>query len=602
MAYLGSRAFLQCVAPECLQPVTYKLMRDGLLIDTSTHLQAAQPATFSLKVTVMSEGLYHCEADTEGSTGASNSIRLSVVTPDSNTRVTSDPFPPVVYEGSRMVLSCDAARGSHLSYTWFHNRTEVTPATRTGNKLVMERVTPEHAGYYYCTAWSRVRDVQRVSSSSEVKMAVKVYLSKPKISLSVFKDGGSYRGNVTCWSSRGTPPINFSLAVDDKAVASVLAAESLSAWFNVTVVPRLDVGVARCWVKNEVQELKSEPLTLEVGMRHSREGNALTMSYRLVSLISRLHLSLLVCPVPVGGDVHVEVEYLYTAHSLLAAARLTCHVSRGSFPLVAWLLNDSLLPSETLDDDSHDYALTDRRRTLILVKFRLQQLGYYRCRVRDSYDDAGAWLESGAVLIQVKDVMPDSTLLETPSPETSANVSTEMIAIAFCCFLLLTLAVGIVSVYMMIEDKQGLPRSSATNCRSNVLPLSEAICNSEVKQADTVPTGWDLNNQIHTLRTPNNVLFRDPIWPRIKTTVFFALDCYCLLQAHISHLSSFFAVLDCGAHGVRVRLSSNASTFQAYFLSFFIHHVVCWYSSSPIFYFHFRCGEHCHKHKSIKAK
>ncbi|XP_054636148.1 Fc receptor-like protein 5 isoform X5 [Dunckerocampus dactyliophorus] len=486
MAYLGSRAFLQCVAPECLQPVTYKLMRDGLLIDTSTHLQAAQPATFSLKVTVMSEGLYHCEADTEGSTGASNSIRLSVVTPDSNTRVTSDPFPPVVYEGSRMVLSCDAARGSHLSYTWFHNRTEVTPATRTGNKLVMERVTPEHAGYYYCTAWSRVRDVQRVSSSSEVKMAVKVYLSKPKISLSVFKDGGSYRGNVTCWSSRGTPPINFSLAVDDKAVASVLAAESLSAWFNVTVVPRLDVGVARCWVKNEVQELKSEPLTLEV------------------------------------------------------------------------------------------------------------------------------------------DVMPDSTLLETPSPETSANVSTEMIAIAFCCFLLLTLAVGIVSVYMMIEDKQGvsvcvmrglsmagevntfifagLPRSSATNCRSNVLPLSEAICNSEVKQADTVPTGWDLNNQIHTLRTPNNVLFRDPIWPRIKTTVFFALDCYCLLQAHISHLSSFFAVLDCGAHGVRVRLSSNASTFQAYFLSFFIHHVVCWYSSSPIFYFHFRCGEHCHKHKSIKAK
>lgn len=102
-----------------------------------------------------------------------------------------------------------------------------------------------------------------------------VHLSKPEISLSVFKEGTGYRGNVTCWSSRGTVPANFSLLVDDETVASVVASDSVSAWFSVPVVPGLDMGVAQCWVKNEVQELMSEPLTLEVGMSYSCVGTTL---------------------------------------------------------------------------------------------------------------------------------------------------------------------------------------------------------------------------------------------------------------------------------------------------------------------------------------
>lgn len=70
---------------------------------------------------------------------------------------------------------------------------------------------------------------------------------------------------MTCWSTRGSPPVNISLLLDDKEVGSVTLTESLVAWFPVDMVPGRDMGEARCWVNNEVQELMSEPVTLEVG-------------------------------------------------------------------------------------------------------------------------------------------------------------------------------------------------------------------------------------------------------------------------------------------------------------------------------------------------
>lgn len=201
-----------------------------------------------------------------------------------------------------------------------------------------------------------------------------VYVSKPRISFSISNPGASPSGNVTCWSTRGSPPVNISLLLDDKEVGSVTATESLAAWFSVAVVPGLDMGTVRCRVNTEVQKLMSEPLTLEV--------------------------------VPVGGDVKVEVEYLYRGDSKLTAARLSCGVSRGTFPEYSWLLNDSVLPPETHRDshiqpDPPHYALTDHRRILVLTKVGPEESGYYRCRARDSYNDSGHWVESEAVQVQV---------------------------------------------------------------------------------------------------------------------------------------------------------------------------------------------------------
>uniref|UniRef100_UPI0037E8E71F Fc receptor-like protein 5 isoform X2 n=1 Tax=Semicossyphus pulcher TaxID=241346 RepID=UPI0037E8E71F len=457
LAYLSSRVTFRCLAPDSSPPVTYELIRDGgVLIATSTDDQDDQPAPFFLKVTAASEGSYHCRATAGGSTGVSNSIQLSVVTPASNTKVVSEPSPAVAYEGSRVVLSCNVTKGSHLSYTWFFNRKELTSSSSpllhlTGNQLVMENVTPEHAGNYSCMAWSQVHDIRRYSGSSEVQVTVKVYVSKPWISFSIFKDRDSYCANVTCWSTRGTTPVNFSLSVDDRDEGSVTASESLTAWFPVTIVPGLDMGVARCRVKTEVQELLSEPVTLEV--------------------------------VPVGGDVRVEVEYLYRADSQLAAATLTCEVSRGTFPHISWLFNEVIIPSET-HEGSHikpilsQYALAGNSRTLVLAKLGPEESGYYRCRARDSYDDSGPWVESAAVVVQVTEVHMRTM---------------EVITIMFCSFVLLMLIVGAGFIYKIFDQEQARTHISTSN--SDALTLSAPTSQSGHRQADISSTDGDVHNQ-----------------------------------------------------------------------------------------------------------
>ncbi len=80
MAYLNSRVAFRCSAPDSSPPVTYELKGDsGVLIAKDTVLQEDQPASFFLKVAASSEGSYYCKVTAGGSTGVSNSIKLSVV-------------------------------------------------------------------------------------------------------------------------------------------------------------------------------------------------------------------------------------------------------------------------------------------------------------------------------------------------------------------------------------------------------------------------------------------------------------------------------------------------------------------------------------------
>lgn len=230
-----------------------------------------------------------------------------------------------------------------------------------------------------------------------------VRVSKPRISFSISKEGNDYLGNVTCWSSKGSPPVNFSLTLDDREVGRSTATDSLSAWFPVDMAPEVDMGVAQCRATNPVQDLVSEPVTLVVGTS--------ARSFLCGCLFFSVD-SLSLCPpppvgaVPVGGDVIVEVDYLYGVDSKLAAARLSCRIGRGTFPHVSWLLNASVLLSETPVDPhgqpllSH-YGLADSGRTLFLTSLGPEESGYYRCRARNSYDGSGPWVESEAVLVKV---------------------------------------------------------------------------------------------------------------------------------------------------------------------------------------------------------
>ncbi|XP_017272414.1 Fc receptor-like protein 5 isoform X1 [Kryptolebias marmoratus] len=467
MAYLHTTVAFWCSAPSSSPKIIYKLIRDGrFLIGIHVGQKRDRNATFSLKVKAESAGSYQCKATARRKTGVSSSITLTVVTPPSNTRVTSEPYPPVAYEGSGITLRCDVDSGSHLYYRWFFDRNEVTPSTSgfniSGNTLTMERVTLGHDGNYYCIAWSAVQDIKRVSTSTEVKVTIKVYASKPKISFSIFKVGGGYHGNVTCWSSIGSPPGNFSLLLDDKEVASVASSESLSAWFDVAVVIGLDMGEAQCRLKTGAQDLSSESVTLEV--------------------------------VPVGGAVKLEVDYLYTAEAQLAAARLRCQISRGTFPRFSWLFNNSVLLSESLVDPhsqpiQSQFASDNRTQTLILTKFSPERSGYYRCRARDSFNPSGQWVQSAAVLVQITEPILNMMTEATSCTHVPQNLYTspfETITLLFCCFLFLMLAVGLICVYKMFDYSQALPNISTAKTGVSVgdPPGSDVLCRSRTSKSD----------------------------------------------------------------------------------------------------------------------
>ncbi|KAM4594568.1 B-cell receptor CD22 isoform 3-T3 [Fundulus diaphanus] len=460
-AYLNTRVVFQCSAPGLSPKDTYRLVKDRRYV-VGTHIvhKRDQTATFPLKVKATSGGSYQCKASGGESTGLSNRIRLTVVTPPANTRVTSERTPPVAYEGSHLVLSCDAEQGSHLNYSWYFNRKEVTSSTFgysvAGNKLVMENVTLEQEGSYNCIVWSTVQDISRYSTSAEVKVTVKVRISKPDISITMFKDGDNYYGNVSCWSTKGSPPVNFSLLIDDKEVRSVTAVESLAAWFDVPVVIGLNMGEARCRGRTEVQDLKSEALTLEV--------------------------------VPVGGDVRVEVDYLYSSEAKMSAAKLSCHISRGTFPLFSWLLNDSIL----LEDFQPPTILPSQKPALFLTKLSQEDSGYYRCRARDSYEDSGPWAESAAVLLQITEEILNSVAQASSCTEITQKHVTEVITIVFCCFFLLMLAVASACVCKMFDHSQGLCINA---CAYTIaFRLSEPESQSVGSQADTL--SCDAQNQI----------------------------------------------------------------------------------------------------------
>lgn len=83
MAYLKSRVTFRCVAPNLMPPVTYELVKDGVVVDEGPASLRNESVAFSIKRVVPSTGgSYHCRATTaapEGGGGQSNSIQLSVV-------------------------------------------------------------------------------------------------------------------------------------------------------------------------------------------------------------------------------------------------------------------------------------------------------------------------------------------------------------------------------------------------------------------------------------------------------------------------------------------------------------------------------------------
>ncbi|XDV51099.1 hypothetical protein PO909_020045, partial [Leuciscus waleckii] len=260
-AYLRSQVQFHCEVPGWASPLTFELRKDtGDLIRAEHNVKV----TFRLQVTEGSEGKYYCGV-TEGQT--SNSIQFHVVTPVSGVSLSSDPDPPVRYEGQKFTLRCLVRKGTHLSFTWYHDQQEVNASSDhyrlSGDALTVDAASERHDGTYSCTAQNMMEDNPRYSSSRNLRVIVKKYMSTLKLSFTVFWNGSSLMANISCRLVRGSPPVTFSLLVNGLEM-DVKHMDSLEFWSVWPVSLGLDTGLAQCKAQAETQQLLSDPVPLHV--------------------------------------------------------------------------------------------------------------------------------------------------------------------------------------------------------------------------------------------------------------------------------------------------------------------------------------------------
>ncbi|KAG9267017.1 hemicentin-2-like [Astyanax mexicanus] len=412
MAYVKSTQVFECKLPEWTLPLTYELIKSpGEVLETVIDPLGGQPVTFYLRVNERSNGRYMCRVRLRGQTSTSNAVNFQVVIPVQGVHLVPDPDPPVIYEMSGFNLHCRVRKGTHLTYVWYHNQQELNLPSAfhqiSENTLTVDSAGKRHAGYYTCMAINKMGNHSRYSSSMEVNVVVKEYLSAPRISFTLYYHGSGYHANISCRLVRGSPPVTFRLLLDGEAVA-VQRTGSLEAWFSVPVSVGLDMGTAQCKAETDIQQLLSDPVDLEV--------------------------------VPVEGSAQVLVEFLQTADSVVAAALLQCVITRGTFPLFSWSLNQAILPEQ---GDSH--ALTPNGRILVITAFSAENSGYYSCRARDSFNSNSSWLQSEEVLVKMTDIR---------------MTSIEVLAVVFCCFLLLVIVAGACCVFWIISQERFQDRST----------------------------------------------------------------------------------------------------------------------------------------------
>ncbi|XP_026885279.1 Fc receptor-like protein 5 isoform X1 [Electrophorus electricus] len=438
-AYLKSTVMFQCKLSELIFPRSCDLIKDsGDVLDTK--LCESQPVTFYLKVDDRSEGEYFCRVRTKEQTETSNAVKLQVVIPVQGTHLASEPSPPIIYEGAGFTLRCHVRRGTLPTYVWYHNKQLVatsTPLHRlSGSTLTVEQASERHAGTYSCEAQNYIKDHTRHSSSRDITIVVKKYLSAPRLSFRLYHDDSGYRANISCRSERGTPPVTFQLLLDGKHMEAKQV-YLLEAFFTLPVTVGLDMGVLRCSAQTDMHHLLSDPVDLEVA--------------------------------PVGGTAYIHMQYLWRTESVLPAALLQCNVTRGTFPIFSWSFNHSPVPPE---GESH--AIISHGSKLILIDINTGNSGYYSCRARDSFNSSSSWLESKEVMVN----------------ETGIGATyVEVIAVAFYCFLLVIIVGGaccLLSTIKCRRDHDTSPNDQHMDICEQTNRETETMSEAQVEEMETV--------------------------------------------------------------------------------------------------------------------
>ncbi|XP_040893284.1 Fc receptor-like protein 5 isoform X2 [Toxotes jaculatrix] len=342
-------AMVTCQSTKGTPPVTFSFYIGGALVGNVTSEDRS--ATFKVPLVLGQDSEIQCQADNGNYSKRSQSLPLKVE-PVKNAEIVVHSGAVELFEGDPLELLCNLAAGNHVSYKWLLNGRLISPSPVHHKHLLISRATSEDSGSYTCMA----SNVFSSANSSEVVITVKDVVSAPEISFSVLKeDSHNYSAVVTCQSTKGTPPVTFSLYIGGALVGNVTS-EDRSATFKVPVVLGQDSKI-QCQADNGNYSKRSQLLPYKV--------------------------------VLVRGPVNITVDNEYDTGEYLAVVglRLNCEVAEGSHPRYRWFLNNTLLH----DRGSFYYVHnpSPKQSTLILSVER-RSTGTYHCEVSDSFDNTTA--------------------------------------------------------------------------------------------------------------------------------------------------------------------------------------------------------------------
>ncbi|XP_054459613.1 Fc receptor-like protein 5 isoform X2 [Anoplopoma fimbria] len=288
---------------------------------------------------------------------------LKVVEPVKGAEVVFQSDSVDLFEGQTLELHCQLTAGNHVSYKWLLNGQLVPQSPRhyaANGNLFVYSTTSQDSGSYMCVATNHFNKTNIFTSNSSDVITVKDLVSIPNISLTVIKvtspltDSDNYSAEVTCQSSKGTPPIIFSLYNGTELFANVRAEERTTT-FKVPLVLGQHLGWLQCQAENGDRIEFSQRIPLEV--------------------------------VPVGGPVMMHYDYDIGENYAVIGLRFYCEAAKGSLPRYQWFLNKTLLH----DRGSFYYVVNKPpEQSILLLSVGRSSAGTYHCEVSDSFDNITA--------------------------------------------------------------------------------------------------------------------------------------------------------------------------------------------------------------------
>ncbi|XP_076584669.1 Fc receptor-like protein 5 [Chaetodon auriga] len=316
---------------------------------------AGEVASFPLVIRPYHEGNLECVAKAQNNSNieptVSNIHYLQVIEPVKGAKIDVLSGPVEFFEGETLKMQCTLTAGNHVSYQWLLNGQLVFQSHY--DHLLINRATSKHSGSYMCFATNQFNKTEVfTTNSSEVVITVKEVVSNPDIAFTVLKEHPHiYSAMVTCQSTKGTPPIIFSLYNSTEMVENMTTDER-NATFKVALVLDQHLGWFQCQANNGGRVAYSKNIPLEV--------------------------------VPVGGPVMMHYDYDIGENYAVIGLRFYCKVAKGSLPRYQWFLNKTLLH----DQGSFYYVVNQPpKQSILLLSVGRSSTGTYCCEVSDSFDN-----------------------------------------------------------------------------------------------------------------------------------------------------------------------------------------------------------------------